>query len=68
MLSMVDTFEELYQRVVTNPTSGDVSVQLNDAVERMKVEEQLDLAVEAELADLFAPGRKAAAARRQAAC
>ncbi len=67
MLSMVDTFEELYQRVVTNPTSGDVSVQLNDAVERMKVEEQLDLAVEAELADLFAPQRKAAAARRQAA-
>ena len=49
MLSMADTFEEVYQRVVAHPMSSEVSRELDEAVERMKVEEALDLAVDAEL-------------------
>jgi hypothetical protein len=59
MLSMADTFEEVYQRVMTNPKSVDVAAQLNEAVDRMKVEEELDFAVDAELGDLLRK-RKAA--------
>jgi hypothetical protein len=58
MLAMADTFEEVYQRVMANPNSSDLGTTLEDAVERMRVEEQLDLAVEAELSDLMAPERK----------
>ncbi|HJN77343.1 MAG TPA: hypothetical protein QGF58_25685 [Myxococcota bacterium] len=53
MLSMADTFEEVYQRVVANPGSADVTEALDDAVERMRVEEALDFAVDTELEDLF---------------
>ena len=53
MLSMADTFEEVYQRVVANPASADVTEALDDAVERMRVEEALDFAVDTELEDLF---------------
>lgn len=61
MLAMVDTFEEVYQRVVANPASGDVGRELTDAVERMRVEEALDLAVDEELDALFRRRRAAVA-------
>jgi hypothetical protein len=64
MLAMADTFEEVFQRVVANPASGDVSAELSQAVERMRVEEALDLAVDDELEDLFRR-RKAATHSRQ---
>jgi len=53
MLSMADTFEEVYQRVVSNPASNDVTAALDEAVERMRVEEALDFAVDTELEDLM---------------
>ena len=53
MLSMADTFEEVYQRVVANPGSSEVTEALDEAVERMRVEEALDFAVDTELEDLF---------------
>ncbi|MCP4809105.1 MAG: hypothetical protein GY913_13190 [Proteobacteria bacterium] len=53
MLSMADTFEEVYQRVVANPNSADAAAALDEAVERMHVEEQLDFAVDAELEGLL---------------
>ena len=65
MLSMADTFEEVYQRLMTNPHSVDVAAQLNEAVDRMKVEEELDFAVDNELNDLLT-ARKRAAARIKA--
>ncbi|HHO52572.1 MAG TPA: hypothetical protein ENK18_17310 [Deltaproteobacteria bacterium] len=58
MLAMVDTFEEVYQRVVANPGSGELARELTDAVERMRVEEALDLAVDEELDDLFRRRRR----------
>ncbi|MEZ4239331.1 MAG: hypothetical protein R3F59_24890 [Myxococcota bacterium] len=62
LLAMADRFEEVYQRVVANPR-GDVSRELSDAVERMQVEEALDMAVDTELDAIFRR-RKARAAER----
>lgn len=63
MLSMADTFEEVYQRVVQNPQSAEVSTELNQAVERMRIEEELDLAVDEELGSLFSGSKKKKAAQ-----
>jgi len=61
MLSMSDTFEEVYQRVMTDPTSTDVIDELHGAVERLGIEEELDFAVEEEIGDLVrSRGRGAA--------
>ena len=64
MLAMTDTLEEVYQRVITNPNSDDATTQLQEAVERMKVEEEIDMAVDAELDSLL--GRRQAAAASKA--
>ena len=58
MLSMADTFEEVYQRVLQNPQSAEASSELNQAVERMRIEEELDLAVDEELGSLFSGSDK----------
>lgn len=43
MLSMSDTFDEVYQRVMANPTSRDaVQTELRAAVDRLDIEEELD--------------------------
>jgi hypothetical protein len=43
MLSMSDTFDEVYQRVMANPTSQEaVQTELRSAVERLDIEEELD--------------------------
>jgi len=62
MLSMSDTFEEVYQRVMTDPTSTDVINELQGAVERLGIEEELDFAVEEELGDLVRARKRKAAA------
>ena len=61
MLSMSDTFGELYQRLTANPNAAELGSALNEAVERMQVEEQLDMAVEEELGDVFKRSRARAA-------
>ncbi|MFT5682822.1 MAG: hypothetical protein ACI8RZ_003746 [Myxococcota bacterium] len=66
MLAMTDTLEEVYQRVITNPNSDDATHQLQEALERMKVEEKIDMAVDDELDNLLNKGRKAAAAKKKA--
>lgn len=48
-LSLADTFDEVYQGVMTQPTGGDIGRQLQEAVERLHIEEDLDLGVEEEL-------------------
>lgn len=53
MLAMSDTLEEVYQRVMLNPHAGDATAQLQEAVERMRVEEEIDYAVDAELDELL---------------
>ena len=68
MLAMTDTLEEVYQRVVTNPNSGSAAAQLQEAVDRMRVEEEIDYAVDAELGALLgSQGQDEDAQRRKAA-
>jgi hypothetical protein len=45
-LALADAFDELYQAVMTNPTSGDIGRQLQESVERLHIEEDLDLDLE----------------------
>jgi hypothetical protein len=66
MLAMSDTLEEVYQRVMLNPHSGDAAGQLQEAVERMKVEEEIDYAVDAELENLLGSSKKRKARAAQA--
>ena len=61
MLAMSDTFEEVYQRVMTDPTSTDIIDELQGAVERLGIEEELDFAVEEELGDLVRSRQRQAA-------
>ncbi|MGB0128720.1 MAG: hypothetical protein WBP72_13865, partial [Rhodocyclaceae bacterium] len=46
LVSMPDQMEEIYQTIVTAPTSSDVGSRLEDAIARLRLEED----VEAELA------------------
>lgn len=66
LLTRPDTFEEIYQGLVANPNASDVSTKLHEAVDRMRLEEELDLAVEGELAGLFQPSEKVKRRARQA--
>ncbi|MEM9069683.1 MAG: hypothetical protein AAGE52_14320 [Myxococcota bacterium] len=54
MLSMSDTFDEVFQRVMANPTSREeVAAELKVAVERMNAEEELDYILEDEIDGLL---------------
>jgi hypothetical protein len=57
MLSMADTFDEVYQRVMANPTSEDVvQTELRSAVERLDIEEELDHVLYGEVEALLGNG------------
>ena len=50
MLAMADTFDEVFQRVMADPTSREnVAAELRVAVDRMNVEEELDHILEHEV-------------------
>ncbi len=56
MLSMADAFDEVFQRVMANPTSREeVAAELKVAVERMNAEEELEYLLEDEIEGLMAP-------------
>jgi hypothetical protein len=65
LIAMPDAFDEVYQSVMQNPTSSDAVQRLQQAVERMRVEDELSAAVDEDLASLFKDD-KGAAAQRQA--
>lgn len=49
MLSMADAFDEVYQRVISNPSAREqVAAELKVAVERMNAEEELECELEEE--------------------
>ncbi len=52
MLSMADTFDEVFQRVMSNPTGTDRN-EVRVAVERMNAEEELDFVLEEEVEGLL---------------
>ena len=61
MLAVADTFEEVYQGVMTNPESTDVARRLQEAAERMQIEEGLGSAIDEELDELVSRRRRASA-------
>lgn len=62
LLSLPDTVEEIYHAMIATPSAGDVRSQLQSAIERLRLEEELEDTYTAEL-DQVLPGR---AARRLA--
>jgi hypothetical protein len=63
MLALPDTVEEIYQQLVTRPNAPDAGAQLQQAVDRLRIEESLDLVVDEELADILRPDERLEALR-----
>ena len=65
LLSLPDTVEEIYQTLITTPAAGDARGQLQEAIERLRLEEELDTSYTIELEQAL-PRQAARAASRQA--
>jgi hypothetical protein len=62
ILSIPDTLEEIYHTVITAPTSGSQADRLQEAINRLHVEEDLEATLNSELGDSPPPRRPALAA------
>lgn len=62
LLALPDAVEEIYHAAITSPTAGNVASRLQEAVDRLHIEEELDNKLDAELGDLPARARIPAAA------
>lgn len=60
MMTLADQFEEIYQRVIRNPNAGSIGDDVRNAIDRMRLEEEIDLAVDAELEPLLPRDKKTA--------
>lgn len=60
MLAMADAHEEVYQGVMANPASNDASTRLQQAVDRMRIEDDLGSAIEEDLEGMFRQSPSAA--------
>lgn len=52
LLALPDAVEEIYHAAITSPTAGNVASRLQEAVERLHVEQELDSKLDAELGDM----------------
>lgn len=57
MMTLADQFEEIYQRVIRNPNARSLGDDVGTAIDRMRLEEEIDLAVDAELEPLMPRGK-----------
>lgn len=53
LLAMSDALEEVFQGVVSNPASNEASTRLQEAVDRMRIEDDLGSALEEDLEGMF---------------
>ena len=53
LLSLPDAVEEIYHAVVTSPTSGEGGTRLQEALERLRLEEELESSYGAEISDIL---------------
>jgi hypothetical protein len=67
MLAMCDTFDEVYQGVMTNPNASDINSKLQEAVERMHIQEDLGAALDDDLGEMFRVRRTGQAVRAKSA-
>jgi len=65
MLAMIDTFDEVYQSIMANPNSEDATRFLQDAVERLNIEQNLGDPLEGDFDNLLPHRRAAVAAAAQ---
>ena len=63
MVSLVHGFEEIYQRLISGQLSSSTDIQ--DALKRLRIEEELDMAVDFELNDLSQPVSKKKKKKKQ---
>lgn len=56
MVSLVHGFEEIYQRLISGQLSSSTDIQ--DALKRLRIEEELDMAVDLELSSINTPVSK----------
>jgi hypothetical protein len=61
LLSLPDAVEEIYHAVVTTPASGEGGARLQEAIERLRLEEELESSYGAEIRDIL-PQKAARAA------
>ncbi|MEN8260011.1 MAG: hypothetical protein ABFS02_05400 [Pseudomonadota bacterium] len=61
LLAMPDTLEEIYHNMITNPNASNAADSLQSAVERLRLEEELDYAIAREV-DAVPPLRRVMAA------
>jgi len=57
MLSLADAYEEVYQSIVTRPTNPEVGRQLQEAVDRMRFEENLEAEIDSEIGNIMSGPR-----------
>jgi len=53
LLSLPDAVEEIYHAVVTSPASGDGGARLQEAVDRLRLEEELESSYGAEISEIL---------------
>jgi hypothetical protein len=53
LIAMPDAFDEVYQGVMQNPTSSESVERLKQAVDRMRIEDELSAAVDEDLEGMF---------------
>ena len=66
LLHMAETFEELYHRITADPAGANISGYLDEATQKMSIEEELQWAADAEISDLADRRKKAQAAKQHA--
>ena len=63
MISLVHGFEEIYQRLISGQLSSSTDIQ--DALKRLRIEEELDMAVDLELNSINTPVSKKKKKKKQ---
>ncbi len=58
MMTLADQFEEIYQRVIRNPNANSLGEDVRSAIDRMRLEEEIDLEVDADLGPLLLSRRE----------
>lgn len=55
LLSLPDAVEEIYQAIITNSSAAEGGVRLSEAIERLRLEEELESSTSAEIEKLVQP-------------
>ena len=66
LLSLPDAVEEIYQAIITNSSAAEGGARLTEAIERLRLEEELESSYGAEIQNIVRPEAAAARARSAA--